>query len=148
MFLALWLLLGASGAHAQEPPTEQIAFEADQDSSGQPIAGVGLLARELRRPRLLMPLYTASIGLNAADVVLTTVASSRGAKEANALLGWASEPWRMAAVKAGTAAVTILLTEGQWRAGHRRRAVITMAAVVALNAAVVAHNARALARLP
>jgi hypothetical protein len=95
-----------------------------------------------------MPLYTASIGLNAADVVLTTVASSRGAKEANALLGWASEPWRMAAVKAGTAAVTILLTEGQWRAGHRRRAVITMAAVVALNAAVVAHNARALARLP
>jgi hypothetical protein len=128
---------------------EQRALHVEQDSSQRLISRLELLRTEKRRPSLLMPLYAASIGLNAADVVLTTAGRSRSAREANAIMGWSSEhPWRLAAVKAGTAAVSILVVERQWRAGHRRRAVITMLAVVALNTAVVAQNSRVVARLP
>lgn len=104
-------------------------------------AAVPAAAQE--RPVVLIPLYSLSGGLHAADVYTTWNARQAGAVEANpAMRGIVDHCAAFVAAKSVTAAGTILLSERLWRTRHRKAAILTMIVSNSVLGAVVAHNAR------
>lgn len=93
------------------------------------------------RPRLLLPLYVASAGLQAYDGWSTAQALAGGAQEGNPVMrGVVGSGSQLAATKAATAAFTVLAAERLWRDGHRRAAVLAMVASNAAMLVVAAQN--------
>jgi hypothetical protein len=100
-------------------------------------------AGESSRTWLLPALYLTYGALQAADVYTTHRALEQGgAREANPMLRWAAaSPSALIGVKAASTAGTIYLLE-KLRRRHPRAAAITMVALNASYAAIVAHNMR------
>jgi hypothetical protein len=103
--------------------------------------------RSFERPSALRPLYAASVTLQVWDTYSTLTALSRGAKEANPVMGVATKnPVVFVAVKSAVAAASIYQAERMWRDHHRVRAVAFMAVSNAVMAAVGANNHSTLKR--
>lgn len=94
-----------------------------------------------KRPKGLTALYASYVGLQAGDVVSTTVALRKGAVEANSLMASsAGSPVKLGLIKGATAAATIYASERLWREGRRKSAIVMMIASNALLGWVVNHN--------
>jgi hypothetical protein len=93
------------------------------------------------RPRVLTGLYVSLAGLNALDIYSTMRALDSGARELNPVMGSAGHPGASFAIKAATTAGAIYLAEKLWKR-NRVAAIVTMVAVNAGTAAVVARNLR------
>ena len=92
------------------------------------------------RPAALPPLYIAYATLQGLDAASTFRVLDRGGVERNPLLsGVAGSRGPMLALKAGTVAATIVLTE-RLRKRHPLAAVVLMSALNSAHAAVVVHN--------
>jgi hypothetical protein len=99
-----------------------------------------------RRPRSLVPLYITFGTLQALDAHSTLRGISSGQREANPVVnGLAGRPGAVVAIKAATAATTILVTEQIWKR-NRLAAVATMVAVNSAYAVIAAHNYRMASR--
>jgi hypothetical protein len=98
--------------------------------------------RQVRRPGTLVGLYSSLAVLNALDVYSTMRAVENGAREVNPLVApTAGSPGVSLAIKAGTTATTIYFAEKLWKR-NRAAAIVTMVAVNAGTAAIVARNLR------
>lgn len=100
------------------------------------------------RPRALTPLYGAFLGLQALDYGTTLKAIGSGVgKETNPLLRpIAGSPTALFAVKAGTSAAIILVSERLRKNRHPAAAVALMIGVNSAYAIVTAHNVAVLRR--
>lgn len=97
---------------------------------------------QLKRGAALSTLYVSYAALQALDAASTFRALDNGAVEANPLLkGVASNRGAMLAVKAGTTAATLYLTERLWKK-NRTAAIALMVCANSAYAAIVAHNYR------
>lgn len=95
-----------------------------------------------KRPAALSTLYVSYAALQALDAASTFKALENGAVEANPLLkNVASNRGAMLAVKAGTTAATLYLTERLWKK-NRTAAIALMVCANSAYAAIVAHNYR------
>src|SRR5262245_31110920 len=94
-----------------------------------------------KRPAVLAPLYVSYCALQASDVATTMTALKRGTgREGNPIMGpVVGNPAAFVAVKAGTTAATIWLTERLWKR-HRVAAIATMIGMNAAMGVVVSHN--------
>jgi hypothetical protein len=99
------------------------------------------VSRKFTDPAFVKKMYASYAALQAADIITTTRALDRGAREANPLArGYVSSPARMIAVKAGVTVATILITE-RIRKKHPVPASVMLVALNATLAAVVINNA-------
>ncbi len=99
------------------------------------------------RPALLVPLYVSFGALQALDAHSTLTAIDRGFREMNPIISpTAGSPGALIAAKAAASVATIAGAEVLWRR-NRLAAVITMIAINAGYAAVVAHNYHSLSRV-
>jgi hypothetical protein len=97
------------------------------------------------RPALLLPLYAATIALQAYDGYSTLAALRGGHVELNPVVGsMTARPAVFIAVKAATAAWSIYAAERLWKSGHRGQALATLAISNGIMAAVAMNNARIL----
>jgi hypothetical protein len=95
-----------------------------------------------RRPAALVGLYSALAGLNVLDVYSTTQALGNGAREANPVMARAGARVGTAiALKAISTSGSIYFTEKLWKK-NRVAAIVTMAALNAGTAVVIARNFR------
>ena len=93
-----------------------------------------------KRPAALVPLYAGFVGLQALDVHSTMRALDNGGREANPLIGGVmGTPAGLMALKAGSAAAVVLVSEKLWKRSPAA-AVITMVALNSAYAMVAAHN--------
>lgn len=105
-----------------------------------------VLQRKLTDPAFVKKMYYSYGFLQAADVVTTLVSVNQGAREFNPLLQGASQnPAAMIAIKAGTAAGTILMIE-KLRKEHPVIAVATLIAINSTLAVVAVNNVSVAAR--
>jgi len=101
----------------------------------------------LTRPSVLPALYVATAVTQALDAHSTLLALRAGAQEANPFMrGTTTRPGAFLALKAGTAAGTILLAEKLW-SRNRGGAIAAMVALNAVTSVIVAHNYAVAARL-
>jgi len=121
--------------------------------SAQPSPATTLPARgaadfsHLTRPSVLPALYVATAVTQALDAHSTLLALRAGAQEANPFMrGTTTRPGAFLALKAGTAAGTILLAEKLW-SRNRGGAIAAMVALNAVTSVIVAHNYAVAARL-
>jgi len=142
--------LAAGPVSAQVSPDSVTASAVESPLTiARNIAPLQMVARDVplvqstapKRPTGLLPMYASLGALQAADFVSTTQALSSGAGyEANPVMrGIAGSPAAFLAVKAGSTAGLIWVTE-RMRRTHPVRALVFMASSNALMAAVVAHN--------
>jgi hypothetical protein len=100
-----------------------------------------VLERRLTDPAFIKKMYIAFGALQAADVVSTTIALNRSAREGNPLLrDIAGSPAALVGVKAAVSVATIVAMEKL----RKKRPVLTSVTLIALNAtlaAVVINNA-------
>lgn len=154
--LAFVLVASPMVAAAQSAPTEAPAPQAYAPntaavwSPGTAVpaeavpAGIDTAFRPTapKRPAALTTLYVSYAALQVLDATSTFRALENGAVEANPLLkGIASNRGAMLAVKAGTTAATLYLTERLWKK-NRVAAVTLMVCANSAYAAIVAHNYR------
>ena len=100
-----------------------------------------------RRPRVLPVLYVSLAALQAFDGYSTTAGLSRGAREANQVMGGvAGNSAAFWVVKAGSTAASIWVAERLWKT-NRVGAIVTMVAVNGVMASVAARNASVLKTL-
>ena len=127
--------LSAAAQEAAAPPADSTLAPAY--SIDAPAAAIVTA----KRPTPLVPLYGSMVALQALDVVSTTKAIESGAgTEANAAMQHVvGNPAAFVAVKAGTAAATIWLSEKLWRR-NRVAAIALMVGVNVGTAIVAAHN--------
>jgi len=105
-----------------------------------------VLQRKLTDPAFVKKMYYSYGFLQAADVVTTLVSVNQGAREFNPLLQGASQnSAAMIAIKAGTAAGTILMIE-KLRKEHPVIAVATLIAINSTLAVVAVNNVSVAAR--
>lgn len=101
-----------------------------------------LLRSATRRPAGLGVLYASLAALNAFDTYSTVRALNRGAVEVNPLMAPAAgSPGASLAIKAATTATAIYFSEKLWKK-NRATAIVTMLAVNAGTAVIVARNVR------
>jgi len=130
------LLLAAIGAH----PNLASAQDGPTDADAPHI--LILAPPTPSRPAMLMPLYVGNIALQAYDGYSTLRGVHEGVPETNPLVGGlASRPAAFWAMKAASAATSILLTERLWRQHHAKQAVVWMIITNGAMAAVAARNA-------
>lgn len=97
-----------------------------------------------RRPSVLPALYVSLAALQAFDGYSTTAGISRGAQEANPMMGRvAGNSAAFWAVKVGSTAASIWIAERLWKT-NRVGAIVTMVAVNGMMASVAARNASVL----
>jgi Domain of unknown function (DUF5658) len=110
---------------------------------GEVIAvGPAIALTPRKRPVALAPLYVSYSTLQVIDVTTTMAAlKRRTGREGNPMMGLVVDhPVAFVAVKAGSTAATIWLSERLWKR-HRVAAVATMIGMNAAMAIVVGHNA-------
>jgi hypothetical protein len=81
-------------------------------------------------------------GLASGEFAATKIGRSRGAAEVNPVLFFNGNSKLQAGVAIGVGALTIWMTENQWKGGHRVTAIVTMVIVNGINAAVLWHDVR------
>jgi len=142
--VVVWLC--ARAAAAQDPASsvpDAPAPVAAAATAGDVVAAPPVIALpERKRPAALVPLYVSYSALQVVDIATTRTAVNRGTgREGNPVMGPAvGNPIAFVALKAGTTAGTIWLTERLWKR-HRVAAVATMIGMNAALAVVVNHNA-------
>lgn len=100
------------------------------------------------RPSLLPALYATSAALQGHDAFSTLSALSRGAREANPVMGSVvRNPAAFIAVKAGVTTASIMAAERLWKTNHRVGAIGLMIASNAMMGIVAAHNSRVLSTM-
>jgi hypothetical protein len=110
------------------------------DSFSMPEHQATYLVQSVARPKALIPLYVSFASLQALDIISTRHALEHGAHEANPVLaGLASSTPALVAVKAGSTAAIIYVTE-RLRKRHPVAAVFLMVGLNAGYASIVAHN--------
>jgi hypothetical protein len=93
-----------------------------------------------KRPAILVPLYAGFAALQILDAHSTLEATSVGAQEINPLMqGPSNNPAAMLAVKAGTAAGIVVISEKLWRR-NRTAAIVTMISLNSAYLVIAAHN--------
>ena len=148
----LSLHLWATSAHADQTtclPADSILLSEISCPPGRTdaIAAPNLLTEAARRagpprPRPLVPLYVSLASLQLLDVQTTARALKNGARESNPLLaGFASNAPAVLALKVGTTAGTIYLTERLWKK-NRAAALVMMVGLNSAYAVIVTHNYR------
>ncbi len=112
----------------------------DEKTDGKP--RIQIIIAPATRPAILPPLYLSLGALQVYDGFTTLRGVERGARETNALVGGlAGKPAAFWAVKAGSAAFTIVMAERLWRDHRRVEAITTLVVANAVMAAVAARNA-------
>jgi len=98
-----------------------------------------------RRPAALMPMYVSTAALQGMDFMTTrkAIASGQGTEANPVMQSVVGNSAAFLAVKAGTVAGTIWMTEKLWRR-NRVAAIALMAGVNGAMAAVVSHNMSAI----
>jgi hypothetical protein len=150
--LASALLFPATSSWAQESDPPRPIEEATRVSIAQLAMNLPPVVQlppssarvhvQASRPRLLVPLYTSHIALQALDVYTTTRGLRGGAVEANPVMkDIARRPAALVAMKAATSAAVVLGTEKLWKK-NRAAAVLVMIGVNAGMAYVVSNNYR------
>ena len=126
------------------------AMAADENVDPKPIAmamaaavetdaGIGITST---------PLVAPKVSFTERSFERPSAGLSRGAKEANPVMGVATKnPAVFVAVKSAVAAASIYQAERMWRDHHRVRSVVFMAVSNALMAAVAANNHSTLKKL-
>jgi hypothetical protein len=128
--LLVVLLIGVRGVAAET------SHSPDNVADAQP-----------RRPTILVPMYVTFAALQAFDAHSTFAATSSGGYEANPLMrDAAGSPAAMLAIKAGTAAAVVAMSERLWP-HHRTAAIITMISLNSAYAMIAAHNYQTAGRL-
>lgn len=151
VFVASPIVAAAQPAPDEAPAPSGQSFAlaaASAWSPGTPVpaesAPTALAIRPIapKRPAALSTLYVSYAALQALDAASTFKALENGAVEANPLLkNVASNRGAMLAVKAGTTAATLYLTERLWKK-NRTAAIALMVCANSAYAAIVAHNYR------
>jgi hypothetical protein len=129
--------------------TQTVGLPASDERLARTAAPESPAARDMGRPRVLIPLYAAMSSLQALDVVSTHRALASGGVEANPLVApvVGSVP-TMIALKTGMSGAIVYAVERLWK--HNRKAAILAligtnigyGAIVAHNFAVAANGAR------
>ena len=102
----------------------------------------------LHRPGALPAMYAASVALQGYDAYSTLTALKAGAVEANPMMKTITKsPAAFIALKAGTAALSIMAAENMWKSGHKAAAIGVMIASNVAMSYVAANNARILGQL-
>jgi hypothetical protein len=97
--------------------------------------------------RALLPLYLSFVALQGLDVHSTLIATRRGARETNPMMGaFVDRPAALVALKVGTAAGVLYMTE-RVRRHSPLGAVLMMVAFNSAYATVVANNYRVIGQL-
>jgi hypothetical protein len=119
-------------AASTAPPLPLAVSAASPQPGGYPSAA--------GRPSILTPLYIGFAALQAIDVHSTFRALNHGGRESNPIVArMIDAPAGLVALKAGTSAGIILVSEKLWKR-NRAAAVITMLVLNAAYAGVVTHN--------
>jgi hypothetical protein len=138
------VLVAALPAALQDRSAEPVQTASDLALFGEPLRFEPLTSNRpapARRPAALPALYVSLVGLQIFDGYSTTRGLNQGASESNPLMaGIAGNPYALWAVKSGTTALSIHVTERLWKRGHRGQAVAVMAISNALMVAVSARN--------
>jgi hypothetical protein len=107
-----------------------------------------VLERKLTDPAFLKKLYIGYAALQVSDVITTTAALKRGAREGNPLVrDFADSPAAMIGAKAAAGVVTIIAIE-RLRKTHPVVASVSLIAINATLAAVIVNNVAVAARMP
>jgi hypothetical protein len=118
-------------AYIAQPPLD--LFVIPEQPATDPVVAAA-------RPKALLPLYVSFASLQVFDIASTGYALDHGAQEANPVLaGLADSTPALVAVKAGSTAAIIYLTE-RLRKRHPVAAVLLMVGLNAGYASIVAHN--------
>ena len=146
--LAAALTGAAAVAGAQEAVAAAASFVADGPTATDDVAVPSAPARTphgILRPAL----YASFAGLQAYDAYTTIVGIDRGAAERNPLArSLAAHPAALFVAKATLTATSIGATEYLWRRHRRRAAIAALFVSNGIAAAVAAHNAMVLRRMP
>jgi hypothetical protein len=135
-------LVSVTPAAAQELHRTPVPVLRDASLLEQRTPAPATLQAPQNRPSALIPLYLSFGTLQALDVHSTTTALSRGAVEANPLMGGvAGSPLGLAVVKAGGTAGVIYASERLWKK-NKGAAVVFMIGANSAMAWVVQHNYR------
>ena len=102
----------------------------------------------LHRPGALPAMYAASVALQGYDAYSTLTALKAGGVEANPMMKTLTKsPAAFIAIKAGTAALSIMAAENMWKSGHKAAAIGVMVASNIAMSVVAANNARVLSQM-
>jgi len=102
----------------------------------------------LHRPGALPAMYAASVALQGYDAYSTLTALKAGGVEANPMMKTITKsPAAFIALKAGTAALSIMAAENMWKSGHKAAAIGVMVASNVAMSFVAANNARVLSQM-
>jgi hypothetical protein len=144
MLVSMIVVLAALPAAAQDHSPQPVQIPSDSALFDEPSRFEPWTPdrpASVRRPAALPALYVSFVGLQVYDGYSTTVGMKQGAVESNPLMNdVARNPYALWAVKGGTTALSIYVTERLWKRGHRGQAVAVMAISNALMVAVSARN--------
>jgi hypothetical protein len=122
---------------AVNAPSQPSAVNADTPTQPKPATPA-----ELKRPKIMVPLYASYAALQLLDAKTTLTGIQQGAVETNPLVNkMASNPGLLVGMKLATVAATVYAGELLWKR-NRLAAVVTMIALNSGYAAIVAHNYR------
>lgn len=133
MFICLILILSALSVHAQTalettPIIPTVEYSVTVEAKAP-------------RPTILPALYVSQMSLQAYDAYSTLTVLRHGGSEANPLMKAATNaPVAFVALKAGTAAMTIIAAEQLWKRGNKAAAIGVMVASNVTMAVVARHN--------
>ena len=100
------------------------------------------------RPGALPAMYATSLALQGYDAYSTLTALKAGGVEANPMMKTITKsPAAFIALKAGTAALSIMAAENMWKSGHKAAAIGVMVASNVAMSFVAANNARVLSQI-
>ena len=139
---ALFLIRDADRADSQTPLTLSAISSASAGKVQIPDAPVPA-KRSKPRSRLLLPLYSGFVTLQALDAHATFRAIDAGLVEQNPVMRWSTaHPTAFVSIKAAATAGTIFFTE-KFRKQHPKGALALISVVNATYAFVVMHNYKA-----
>jgi Domain of unknown function (DUF5658) len=146
ILMSVFVCVCALSAAAQEPASSAadspapVAVSGGSGATTDAVPAIALPPR--KRPAVLAPLYLSYGVLQVMDVATTTAALTGGAgREGNpAMQRVVEHPVAFVAVKAGSTAATIWVSERMWK-HNRAAAIAVMAGMNVALAVIVRHNA-------
>ncbi|MGE0449732.1 MAG: DUF5658 family protein [Vicinamibacterales bacterium] len=130
-------------------PARMSASAAQDTPFARPVPPQIRRGFDARRP-LLFSLYGMSAGLQAYDGYTTLTALQRfeGSYELNpAMKNIVQQPGKFLAMKAGTAAASIAISEMLWQRNHKVLSIASMLISNSIMATVAAHNTKVISQL-
>ena len=148
---ALGLTLMTAPVFAAEPTPIADAATAAVAALEVPVAQADFrttVEGRLHRPGALPAMYATSLALQGYDAYSTLTALKAGGVEANPMMKTITKsPAAFIALKAGTAALSIMAAENMWKSGHKAAAIGVMVASNVAMSFVAANNARVLSQM-